>query len=128
MLVAYEFPTLSNMFDRIALPDSVIAIDLVEGATVEEEIPTVDPTLASLRLFVEGNNAVVLKGDPAKTRWRADSCDRVTGIAAVMHHADILCGGVHTGNNWRSAGVTNGVGRSDEGQCWADDRIAWSDP
>ncbi len=60
-----------------------------------------------------------------------------------MHHADALGGRVQTGSNaFRGdvtvlgardigkdrcgAGITNGVGRGDEGQGRTDDRIAWS--
>ena len=75
VLIAHQFPILGDLFDRVALPDGVIAVDIVEDAAVEEKIPTVDPALAGLRFFVEGGNAVTVKRDAAKTRWRADGRD-----------------------------------------------------
>ena len=66
VLIPHQFPILGHVFDRIAFPDGVIAVDVVEDTAVEEEIPAVDPTLAGLRLFVEGGNAVAIKGDAAK--------------------------------------------------------------
>ena len=77
------------LFDRVAFPDGVIAVDVVEDAAVEEEIPTVDPALAGLRFFVEGGNAVAVKGDAAKTRWRADGRDRrQLAVGLMERHAE----------------------------------------
>src|SRR5262249_11549301 len=39
VLIAHQFPILRHVFDRIPLPDGLIAIDIVQGTTVEEEIP-----------------------------------------------------------------------------------------
>src|SRR5882762_7740935 len=76
VLIAHQFPVLGELFDRIAFPDSVVTIDVVEDTAVEEEITAIDPALASLRLFVEGGNAVSVECDATKTRWRAYGRDR----------------------------------------------------
>src|SRR5215510_7215276 len=83
-MITHQFSILCHVLDRIAFPNGVIAVDVVEDTAVEEEIPTIDPTLASLRLFVEGGNAAIVKGNATKTRWRAYGRDRRQLAVGVM--------------------------------------------
>jgi hypothetical protein len=66
--IADELAVVRQPLDGIALPDGVVAVDVVDRPGVEHEVAAVDPPLAHLRLLVELDDLVPLEVDAAEAR------------------------------------------------------------
>src|SRR4029434_9216943 len=56
---------------RITLPQRVVAVDIVDGASIENEEAAIDPPFAGLRLPHDLSATRTFEDDPAEARRRA---------------------------------------------------------
>ena len=65
-----QLAVLGQPLQRLALPDRLVAVDVVEHLRLEHEEAAVDPALADLRLLGELGDAVAVEDEPAEARRR----------------------------------------------------------
>src|SRR6185437_15849817 len=84
VLVGHELAVARQAFQRLALEQRGIAVDVIEDARLENEEGAVDPCLTRERLLVEARHAVAVELQAAEARRRAHGgyrCD--AAVAAV---------------------------------------------
>jgi hypothetical protein len=73
---AHELAVARERLDRLPFPSRLIALNIVYGSLVQDEIPTVDPPFARLGLLIKFPDLISLKADSAKTCRRPNRGNR----------------------------------------------------
>ncbi len=76
MAECHQLAVAREPFDRLTLPDGVVAVDVVEHAWIEREEAAVNPAFAVLGLLLEGGDLVAVESDTAEAGGRPHRGDR----------------------------------------------------
>src|SRR5215475_2365138 len=70
--VAHDMPISCEVFHRIAFPNRVIAIDIVQSLVIEHKVAAIDPAFAILLLFVKVRHLISAKTDAPEPSRRTN--------------------------------------------------------
>ena len=67
MPIAHQLTISRELQDRIPLPHSLIAVNVIDGLGLKDIETTVDPAFLAMRFFLEVNDVIVIEHEPSKS-------------------------------------------------------------
>ena len=72
MPIAHQLIISRELQNRIPLPRSLIAVNVIDGLGLKDIETTVDPAFFAMRLLLEVNDVIVIEHEPSESGRRQD--------------------------------------------------------